>query len=121
MDGVLSILARIGWTVASPHSTFIPEVWSDNLAKAMAKNLDHQVLTQIHLMFVPENLHKYIVDVSYIDIMDKDETHIYYHFKNGYTVQLHRHITGDPTNLKEAQAEMVMIADLPHRDLPNDS
>jgi len=97
----------------------LPEVWSSKMAAALAKNLDHQILTQVHLLFVPKNLHKYIVDVASIDMMDRAETHIYYHFKNGYTVKVIRAISGDPTNLKEAQARMLMIADLPHRDLPN--
>lgn len=98
---------------------FIPEVWADNLSKALAKNLDHQVLMQMHLVYVPDNLRKYVVDVASKEIADRDEIHTYYHFKNGYTVKVIR-LGGDkPINLTEAQAEMVMIADLPHRDLPH--
>ncbi len=103
------------------RGVFIPEVWSDNLSKALAKNLDHQVLMQMHLMYVPDNLRKYVVDVASAEVADRDETHTYYHFKNGYTVKVIRPGGDEPINLAEAQAEMVMIADLPHRDLPNDS
>lgn len=97
----------------------IPEVWSNQLSKSLAQNLDRQVIMQAFLQYVPDNMRKYIADVTTINNEETLETHIYFHFKNGHSVCLRCELDGCPLNAKEAEATMAMVFDLPHRDLPD--